>query len=139
MTAIFAEVRSALVRTVLSAQALAPLPRRHAGTCMDVFGFDVMFDSGMSQPYVLEVNLAPALSQKQQRRARGGGGGGAELADGRGYTVNQVVHDRVLLHTIGMLSRRSLASAPPTAQLESLRARLHAWSAPLLSLPPRSL
>ena len=136
MTAIFAEVRSALVRTVLSAQALAPLPRRHAGTCMDVFGFDVMFDSGMSQPYVLEVNLAPALSQKKQNPEKAEK---AELADGRGYTVNQVVHDRVLLHTIGMLSRRSLASAPPTAQLESLRARLHAWSAPLSSLPPRSL
>ena len=122
MPKIFAGVRAALVRTIMSGQALAPFPRRHCGTCMDVFGVDVMFDSSMDQAYVLEVNLAPALSSP------GGGvdpprNGNKEVQPSSDY-VNQMVHDRVLLHTIGMLSRRR---TPTKIEVEALRQRVVTW------------
>ena len=65
-----------------------------------------MFDAALSQPYVLEVNLAPALG-------------------GEGSAVNQAVHERVLLHTIGMLSVRRQPSA---VEQENLRQRIGAWA-----------
>ena len=59
MSALWSRVESALVKTVLAAQALQRLPRRRPGSCVDLFGVDVMFDTDLA-PYVLEVRRTAA-------------------------------------------------------------------------------
>lgn len=48
---VWRRVEAALIKTVLAAQALQRLPHRHPGSCLDLFGVDVMFDQNL-RPYV---------------------------------------------------------------------------------------
>ena len=103
--ALWAKVEAAMVKTVLAAQALQRLPKRRPGSCVDLFGFDVMFDTALN-PFVLEVNLAPALNTPEPG-------------------VNQRVHDRVLLQLIALLSRRQ---DPSSDEAEATRRQLQLFA-----------